>query len=163
MRTQAFALEHGAKVWDRGAVMEPAYDWHISTKVRVSADKRRVFNALIEPEYLELWVRLPSQDQAGHIVASRARNLFRFDYIQSGNLALTVLGSYRYCSQRGISFDWWNTSCNSVSSCVEIHLERCRECSILSLTHRGIFEKKEYLWQKEMWEGSLARLQGLFS
>ena len=44
-----------------------------------------------------------------------------------------------------------------------IRLDGCFDSSILSLTHCGIFEKKEYLWHREMWEESLAKLQEMFS
>lgn len=158
MSASTLSLQHSDLAY--GVAKEPAT---ISMKVKVNADTRRIFNALIEPEYRELWVRLPGQDRAGHIVASQSRNLFRLDFFQSGNLALSVLGSYRSCRRHKILFDWWNTSSDSTSSHVEIHLDGCFDCSVLSLTHRGILGKTEYLWQKAMWEESLTNLQELFS
>jgi hypothetical protein len=78
-------------------------------------------------------------------------------------LSLTIFGSYRRCRQRKITFNWWKASSNAASSFVEIRLDGCFGSSILNLTHCGIFEKKEYLWHKEMWEESLAKLQEMFS
>jgi hypothetical protein len=162
MRPPTSSLQHSAEALARDVVKEPASDWRISMKVKINAHTRRIFRALIEPEYLELWVQVPGQDQAGRIVASQSKNLFRLDYLRAGDLELIILGSYRSSRQRKIFFDWWKTSSNSAASLVEIRLDGCFDRSILSLTHRGIFEEKECLWQMEMWRTSLAKLQGLF-
>jgi hypothetical protein len=162
MSETTLSLQNAPETWTRG-VVKPALDRRISMKVKVNADARRIFNALIEPEYRELWIRLPGQDQSGRIVALQSKDLFRIDYFQSETLSLTILGSYCRCRRRKITFNWWIASLDSVSSFVEIRLNGCFDGSILSLTHCGIFEKKEYLWHKEMWEESLAKLQELFS
>jgi uncharacterized protein YndB with AHSA1/START domain len=99
-------------------------------KVKVHANTRRIFNALTQPEYRELWMRLPGQDQLGRIVALQSKDLFRIDYFQAETLSLTILGSYRRCRPRKITFDWWKASLNSVSSLVEIHLDGCFDSSI---------------------------------
>ncbi len=163
MSETAWSLHHAPEILTRVLVKEPAPDRRIAMKVKVNAHTRRIFNALIEPEYRELWIRLPGQDQSGRIVALQSKDLFRIDYFKSETLSLTILGSYSRCRQRKITFNWWKASLNSVSSFVEIRLDGCFGGSILSLTHCGIFEKKEYLWHKEMWEESLAKLQGLFA
>jgi hypothetical protein len=157
------SLQHAPETLARGVVKDPALDRQISMKVRVNANTRRIFNALIEPEYRELWIRLPGQDQSGRIVALQSKDLFRIDYFQSQTLSLTILGSYCRCRQRKITFNWWKASSNAASSFVEIRLDGCFDGSILSLSHCGIVEKKEYLWHKEMWEESLAKLQEMFA
>jgi hypothetical protein len=163
MSVTTLSLHHAPQTLSRGVVKEPAPDWRIAMKVKVNADTRRIFNALVEPEYRELWIRLPGQGQSGRIVALQSKDLFRIDYLQSETLSLTILGSCCRCRQRKIAFNWWKASLNSVSSFVEIRLDGCFDGSILSLTHCGILEKNEYLWHKEMWEESLAKLQQLFS
>jgi hypothetical protein len=163
MSATMLSIQYAPETLTRGVVKEPALDRRISMKVKVNANSRRIFNALIEPEYRELWIHLPGQDRSGRIVALQSKDLFRIDYFQSETLSLTILGSYRRCRQRKIIFDWWKASSNSAASSVEIRLDGCFDGSILSLTHCGIFEKKEYLWHKEMWEESLAKLQELFS
>jgi hypothetical protein len=163
MSETTLSLHHAPETFTRGVERGPTPDRRISMRVKIKANTRRIFNALIEPEYRELWIRLPGQGQSGRIVALQAKDLFRIDYFQSETLALTILGSYCRCRQRRITFNWWKASVNSVSSFVEIHLDGGFESSILSLTHCGILEKKEYLWHKEMWEESLAKLQKLFS
>lgn len=163
MSETTLSPQNASETLTRGVVKEPALNRRISMKVKVNANTRRIFNALTEPEYRELWMRLPGQDQSGHIVASQSKDLFRIDYFQSETLKLTILGSYCRCRQRKITLNWWKTSLNSVSSFVEIRLDGCFDNSILSLTHTGIVEKKEYFWHKEMWEKSLAKLQELFA
>jgi hypothetical protein len=163
MSKTTLSRQHAPEIFTRDVVTEPALDRRISMKVKVKEGTRRIFNALIEPEYRELWIRLPGQDQSDRIVALQSKDLFRIDYFQSQTLSLTILGSYRKCRQRKINFNWWKASLNSVSSFVEIRLDECFDRSILSLTRCGMFEKQEYFWHKEMWEGSLAKLQELFS
>jgi len=163
MSKTTLSRQHAPEIFTRDVVTEPALDRRISMKVKVKEGTRRIFNALIEPEYRELWIRLPGQDQSGRIVALQSKDLFRIDYFQSQTLSLTILGSYRKCRQWKINFNWWKASLNSVSSFVETRLDRCIDSSILSLTRCGMFEKQEYFWHKEMWEGSLAKLQELFS
>jgi hypothetical protein len=102
-----------------------------------------------EPEYLELWMQVPGQDQAGRIVASQSKSLFRLNFLRAGDLKLIIFGSYRSSPGRKIFFDWWKTSSNLDASQVEIRLDGCFGCSILSLTHRGILDEEKYLWQKE--------------
>jgi uncharacterized protein YndB with AHSA1/START domain len=162
MSETTLSLQPAPETLTRGVVKEPALDLRISMRVKVNADTRRIFNALTQPEYRELWMRLPGQDQSGRIVALQSKDLFRIDYFQSETLSLTIVGSYLRCRPRKITFNWWKASLNSVSSFVEIRLDRCFDGSILSLIHCGILEKKEYLWHREMWEESLAKLQELF-
>lgn len=163
MSETTLSLQDAQETLTRGVVKQPAVDWQISMKVKVNANTQRIFNALVEPEYRELWIRLPGHVQSGRIVALQSKDLFRIDYFQSGALSLTIFGSYRRCRQRKITFNWWKASSNAASSFVEIRLDGRFGSSILSLTHCGIFEEKEYLWHKEMWEESLAKLQEMFS
>jgi hypothetical protein len=156
-------FHHHAEISPRPTATEPLPDWCISMNVKINANTQRIFNSLIEPEYRELWLQLPGKDHADRIVASQSKDLFRLDFFQSENLELTILGSYRRCRQRKISFDWWIASSYSVASIVEVRLDGSFQSSVLSLTHRGILGKKEYLWQQEMWKASLAKLQKLFS
>jgi hypothetical protein len=143
MSETAWSLHHATEILTRGIVKEPAPDRRIAMKVKVNANTRRIFNALIEPEYRELWIRLPGQDHSGRIVAMQSKDLFRIDYFQSETLSLTIRGSYRRCRHRKITFNWWKAPLNSVSGFVEIRLDECFDNSILSLTHCSIFEKKE--------------------
>lgn len=135
-------------------------DWRIAMKVKVNANTQRIFNALIEPEYRELWVRFPGQDGTSRIVASQSKRLFRLDYYRSGELEIIIVGSYHACNRRKIAFDWWNGS--SHSSTVEVRLDGCFSCSFVTLTHRGLLGKNDYMWHREMWGTSLATLKSLF-
>jgi hypothetical protein len=161
MSAQTVSLQQGAEDLNRSEVKAPASGWRIAMQVKVKANTRRIFNALIEPEYRELWMLLPGHDQTSRVVASQSKNLFRLDYFRSGSLALIILGAYRVCNRRKILFDWWQTSSKFTSSSVEIRLDSCSGCSVLSLTHSGLIEKREYLWHRQMWEASLAKLERL--
>jgi activator of HSP90 ATPase len=128
----------------------------------INADARRIFQALIEPEYRELWMRMPSQDEGGHICASKSRDLFRLDYHRFGKLEVSIFGSYHTCRRRRQVFSWWKNAPNSTVSLVELCLEGSFSSSVLRLTHRGLDTKAEYVWHTAMWRASLARLTSIF-
>ena len=142
----------------------PEPKWNIAMTVDVHADTRRLFNALVEPEYRELWMRLPGQEQGGgRLAASRAGELFRLDYYRAGLLDLSIVGAYHTCRCRKIICSWWTGTSKSPASSVEFHLDGSFENSLLRLNHRGLVSEREYLWHREMWRLSLEKLQCIFS
>jgi activator of HSP90 ATPase len=128
----------------------------------INASAKRIYQALIEPEYRELWMRMPGQDENGRILALKSQDLFRLDYHRFGRLDLSIFGSYQVCRCRRQLFSWWKNSPNSKVSLVEFRLEGSFSNSILRLNHRGLDAEAEYVWHSEMWRASLARLASMF-
>lgn len=141
---------------------EPASGWNITLKVDIHADTRRLFNALIEPEYRELWLRLPGQAEADGLAASQTGNLFRLDYFRNSRLDLSIVGAYRTCRTRKIVCSWWKSSFNSTVTSVDFRLDGNFGHTILRLNHRGLVSRDEYLWHRELWRGSLWKLRCIF-
>ena len=141
---------------------EQASGLNIRLKVDIHADARRLFNALIEPEYRELWLRLPGQVEAGGLTASQAGSLFRLDYFRNGRLDLSIVGAYHTCRTRKIICSWWKNSFNSTTTSVDFRLDSNFGHTILRLNHRGLVSRDEYLWHRELWRGSLCELRSIF-
>jgi uncharacterized protein YndB with AHSA1/START domain len=162
MSAHQLSLASDAEGTVRDHEQEPNSGRNIAMKVDIHADTRRIFLALVEPEYRELWMRFPGQDQGGRLAASQAGDLFRLDYYQAGKLDLSIVGAYRTCRWRKIVCSWWTGIPKSPVSSVEFHLDGSFENSLLRLNHRGLVAEREYLWHREMWRLSLAKLQCIF-
>jgi activator of HSP90 ATPase len=134
----------------------------IDLSCTINAETKRVFQALIEPEYLELWMRMPGQDENGRIVVSKSCDLFRLDYHRFGKLDVSIVGSYRTCRSRRQVWNWWKNPPNSRVSLVEFRLEGSFGSSVLRLRHRGLDAKAEFAWHTAMWSASLASLALMF-
>jgi hypothetical protein len=162
MNATQLSLIGDAQSLVRDNELEPDPKWDIAMKVDIHADTRRLFTALVEPEYRELWMRIPGQGQNGRVAASHAGDLFRLDYYSAAKLELSIVGAYHTCRSRKIICSWWMGTPKSSVSSVEFHLDGSFGYSVLRLKHRGLVTEREYLWHRELWRLSLARLQCVF-
>jgi uncharacterized protein YndB with AHSA1/START domain len=139
----------------------------VALRVTVAADRRRIFDALTLPEYIETWLTIPCSDPEGRLVASQINGLFRFDHHSARGLDLCIGGAYRVCRRGKMSFTWckWQPpeepDC-ATDSLVIIRLYGAFAKSTLCLAHTGLFSENEYRWHGELWDRSLRKLQSLF-
>ena len=138
----------------------------IAMRVVVGADRRRIFDALTLPEYVEAWLTLPGDHAGCRMVASKTDGNFRFDHFGELGHDLSISGAYRVCRRGKIFFSWRRWNPRDLSGCpdslVVIRLYGAFAKSTLCLAHSGIFCESDYLWQSDMWERSLKKLQLLF-
>jgi hypothetical protein len=74
-----------------------------------------------------------------------------------------IRGDYRICRRRKLLFTWrMSGELNSPESLIYVGLHGNFTSTILELHHRGLSSEQEYLWQQEMWNSSLGRLQRIF-
>jgi|SRR5579863_816162 len=139
------------------------YQWEVAMSIDIRADTRRIFNALSYPEYQELWMRIPGQQANCCVMASRVGSSFRLDYFKHGDVNMSIGGIFQTCRFRKIVFSWWRWSPGSLASSVSLCLDGNFGSSTLRLKHTGLTTRDEYIWQKEMWRGSLAKLRDIFS
>ena len=140
---------------------------HIAMRVVVGADRRRIYDALTVPEYIEAWMTLPGDHPGCHMVASQTGGVFRFDHFGDRGHDLSISGSYRVCRRGKLFFSWrrWAATddlSRSSDSLVVIRLYGAFAKSTLCLEHTGLFSDNEYRWHKALWERSLSKLQSLF-
>jgi uncharacterized protein YndB with AHSA1/START domain len=139
----------------------------IAMRIDVDANKRRIYDALTIPEYIEAWLSLPGNHTGGRTMASQADKTFRFDHYTHDRLDLSITGSYRACRRGRMFFSWrkssaFNESRLAPESLVQIRLYGAFTKSILCLSHTGFCSDTEFRWHSEMWNRSLKKLQSLF-
>ncbi len=139
----------------------------IELHATVNADKRRIFDALTLPEYMEAWLCLPCNHSNCHTTASQTGSCFRFDHFVDGMLDLTITGSYRICRRSKMCFSWRKNRAirrpeSSPETHVLIRLDGAFASSNVRVSHTGFFSKDEYSWHRGMWQMSLKKLQSLF-
>jgi uncharacterized protein YndB with AHSA1/START domain len=139
----------------------------IALQVDITADRRRIFDALTLPEYIETWLSLPCAHTGCHTIASQADSSYRLDHYAAGGLDLSISGSYRVCRRGKMFFSWrksraFDGSESLPESAVQIRLYGDFARSTLCLSHTGYFSKGEYRWHTELWNRSLRNLQQLF-
>ena len=149
---------------DASTIVQPCAQgggWQIALRITVLGTTRRVFNALVEREYRELWMKFPGQDARGELRASQRGESFRIDHYQSRQIVSTISGTYHARRLRKIVIHWVRQSpSGKAPSLVEFRVAGSFHSSIIRLNHRGIGFWDDYLWHSQMWESSLTALSG---
>jgi uncharacterized protein YndB with AHSA1/START domain len=140
----------------------------IALHMTLSADRRRIFDALTLPEYIETWLSLPGEHSNCRTVAARTENGYQLDHYGLDRLDFSISGNYRVCRRARMLFTWRKSSATSdplstPESLVLIRLYGAFAQSTLLLTHTGRFSESEYGWTCDLWTLSLRKLQTLFS
>jgi uncharacterized protein YndB with AHSA1/START domain len=139
---------------------------HLSTDVRASvrieAEWPRIFNALIVPEYLDVWLTMPGVERLECRAEQKTLGGFRIDLFVGGSLQKAIHGSWIRSRPDEISYLWErNRTGSAAKSLVKLRLRGGpRRCS-LHLKHHGLWDQKERDWYSIMWRKSLDRLRGI--
>lgn len=137
-------------------------DWTIAMSIAVDADKRRIFQALTVPEYLEAWIDMPGRVAGSRVVASPDPNGYRLDHYSAGRYAVSIIASFLFCHQRKMRLSWQKIGCeSSAQSLVDFRLRGNFGSSILELRHSALPSAEEFLWYQALWQSSLAKLASL--
>lgn len=144
-----------------------ARERRIALHADLAADRRRIFDALTVPEYIETWLSLPCTHVDCRTTASQENERYRLDHYAAGRLDLSIAGAYHVCRRGKMSFTWRKTGISdgqatTHESIVLIRLYGAFAKSTLCLVHTGFFSESEYRWHHELWNRSLAKLQTLF-
>jgi hypothetical protein len=135
--------------------------------IAVSAEARRIFQALTLPEYLETWIVFPEQSADSSLTASQLENGYRLDQRAAGSVQTTITGSFLFRHHRKMRLRWRRTSsANSPQkihpdSLVDFRLRGNFGSSILELRHSRFASHAEFFWHQTLWQNSLARLASL--
>jgi uncharacterized protein YndB with AHSA1/START domain len=145
---------------------EQGRDQHIAITTKVNADRRRIFDALTLPEYMETWFCLPGSDSASRLAASHTGDRYCLERFAAGGVDICITGSYHVC-RRGKLLFTWKKSTSPVPTAipetnVSIRLLGAFTQSTVCLYHTGCFSEGEFLWHQEMWNLSLDKLRLLF-
>lgn len=163
MSTQAITADRKLTRYFQTADRDVNSGLNIACSVTLHSDAVRVFQALTRPEFLETWITLPGDDVACYLVAWQQDGGYQLDHYRDGSRDLMIRGDYRICRRRKLLFTWrMSGELNSPESLIYVGLHGNFTSTILELHHRGLSSEQEYLWQQEMWNSSLDRLQRIF-
>jgi hypothetical protein len=153
------SLERPAELLRREVLPAPLFDHSIALSVAIDADARRISQALTEPEYLEAWISMPNHAEDSRIVASKRANGYRLDQVRAGRAIASFVGSFLFCHQRKMRLSWRDeASPEMTGSLIDLRIRGNFAASILELRHTALPSTREYLWYRQLWAVSLARL-----
>ena len=143
----------------RDRAVDPHYT--VSASIRVRAETRRLFQALVVPEYLEAWLWIPEEGASWSITPMQRTEGFVLESFNSK--PLRVIAGYTSWRRRRLSIRWRLEKNRLIEeSNVLLRLIGDFECSVLSLCHSGLRSFEEYAWHRRLWTESLERLTKLF-
>lgn len=136
----------------------------INASVRVKADTRRLFQALVSPEYVETWLALP--EVCGPCIVSSVGEVPQaaWDCYSLDGRELRIRAEFTAAWHRRISVNWkLERNLESFESRVAMRLIGDFDFTTLSLCHAGFPSAEDVDWHERLWTHSLDRLANLYS
>jgi uncharacterized protein YndB with AHSA1/START domain len=164
MSTPLLSPEEALKA-NRDAESTRVCEREITLQATLHADRRRIFDALTTPEYMETWLSLPGDHSHCRTLASRSNDEFHLDHFGERALDFSISGAYKACRRGKVLFTWRKdtVACSEPEGLVSIRLHGEFAQSTLLLTHSGAFSERDYNWTRDLWTLSLKKLQILFA
>ena len=129
---------------------------------RVHADRRRLFQALTLPEYMEAWIALTGDSDMRLAVSSNSES-FSIDIADANRPGPSITGVYLMRRRSKLIFTWKNGWSPDGAMCVvTIRLRGDFDRSELVLVHAGLKTWREFEWHLRFWQESIRRLSNLF-
>lgn len=139
--------------------VEPTYT--ISMSTRVHAETRRLFQALVVPEYLETWLRIPDEGVSWSLIPMEPAQGFVLEC--ANPKPFRIFAGYTTWRRRRLSIRWRLERNRLIKeSSVALRLIGDFEYSVLSLCHTGLGSLEELTWHRRFWTESLESLSRLF-
>ena len=136
---------------------------NINLSVSVRAERRRLFQVLTVPEYMETWLSFPGLLSDSRVAVTSAPQYFRIDHFRARELDFTVIAGYRTCRRSKLQFSWHKESgYGSSSSEVDISLRGDFGRTTVALRHSLLSSRADHAWHRDFWEKSLQQLCLLF-
>lgn len=163
MATQALALKYRRSQTQVGEVGFEDPPYTISACVRVRADTRRLFQAVVVPEYLDAWLRVPEDEASWAVTPLQQTAGFVLDWCDARATQSRILAVYKTCRRRKLTICWKLEKDHLLKeSSVIMRLSGDFGCSVLSLFHSGFGTFDDFAWHRQFWNASLERLAKLF-
>ena len=161
MSTQRMEFETHLIQMPTAKVHAVSHPDNICMAIRVRAEARRLFQALVVPEYLETWLRIPGAGSSCSLTAMEPARGFVLECVSPKPFRL--FASYTLWRRRRLAIQW-KLERNRVikESFVALRLTGDFEFTVLSLSHTGLGSAEDLAWHHRLWAESLNRLRGLF-
>jgi uncharacterized protein YndB with AHSA1/START domain len=136
----------------------------VHVKVQIHADAQRLFLALTEPEFVDLWLTPPEAHTSPTSIVSRNGGDLHICFLHQGFKSEEAVWKYVVRRRRKIRF-WWirNDESGGSETLVTIRLRGNFGCTIVALTHSGIAGTQDCDLYRNLWTGSLSKLSSLLN
>lgn len=163
MATQTLAPRYRQLKTKAGEVTFRDPPYTISASVRVRTDTRRLFQAVVVPEYLDAWLRVPEQGVSWAVAPLQKTAGFVLNWRNAHVTQSQILATYRTCRRRKLIVGWKLQRNNCLTeSHLMMNLNGDFGCSVLTLFHSGFGTFDDFAWHRQLWHLSLERLANLF-
>ncbi len=135
----------------------------IQATVRVKADARRLFQALVSPEYVEAWLTIP--DSSGPWVVSPviSETLTAWECSPLNGAPLRIQAGFTVARRRRLSVCWkLDRDSKRLENRIAMRLIGDFSHTTLSICHVGFNSADELDWHHKLWQASLHRLAKLY-
>jgi hypothetical protein len=135
----------------------------VSAQIHVRAETRRLFHAIVVPEYLEAWLRVPDAGASLIVSPLKQSTGFAFNWCNAIDLQSRIVAVYKICRRRRLTLCWKieNGGYQSESTVV-MRLAGNFGSSTLSVFHSGFACFADFTWHRQFWNDSLRSLANLF-
>ena len=164
MSTYILPQQSGFRRGVRWDVQSPVQTWNVEFKLSLNADRQRISQALTVPEYMEAWLRLPSNEGEPRVTVSSVADSYLLEYQDGFHSARTYISAtYKVVRRSKLLFTWKKyAGTNSPTSLVMVKLIGDFARTTLCLSHTGLTSYEEKVWHEGLWGSSLERLRCLF-
>ena len=163
MSTQTLASRYRQPRTRAGEVTFKDPPLTVCASVRVRTETRRLFQAVVVPEYLDAWLRVPEQDVSWAVAPLQQTAGFVLNWRIAGVAQSQILAIYKTCRRRKLIVGWklHKNNCLTESRLI-MNLNGDFGCSVLTLFHTGFGTFDDFAWHRQLWHLSLERLANLF-
>lgn len=134
----------------------------VRASVVMRAEWRRVLNAIIVPEFMDVWLAMPGIERLECRAENELPGDFRIDAFVAGIPRKIIHGACIRSKPDEIYYLWGGQRTGTTGRSVVKMLLKSgpRRCS-LHLKHYGLRDQNERDWYSMMWQASLNKLRGL--
>jgi uncharacterized protein YndB with AHSA1/START domain len=144
------------------ALLADRNDKNVSLSSRISAHRSRVFYAISIPEYIETWLRFPSEEGLHFIFTPVAQQAFRIELYRESAPIGSVYGQCDTMNDSQIRYTWKTRYAASITNTVvDMKLLSVSGGCTLALKHRGFRDRADIAWHFKLWQLSLESLSRL--
>ncbi len=135
----------------------------IQATVRVKADARRLFQALIAPEYVETWLTIPDSSGPCVVAPVASKALTAWECFTLNGEPLRIQTEFLVARRRRLSICWrLQRNARCLENRIAMRLIGDFSHTMLSICHVGFNQPDELHWHHQLWQASLSRLANLY-
>lgn len=135
----------------------------IQARVRIKTDARRLFQALVSPEYVETWLAIPGANSPSVVSFVTSYAPIAWECSLLDDASLRIQANFEVARRRRLSIFWKiENGPHRLENRISARLIGEFNHTTLSIFHAGFKSSDDRDWHQELWHGSLRRLANLY-